>query len=86
MAKNQAVEDVMQVKKQYEEELRRLANVIGVGVGFKNTNGQETDTLAVVVNVKRKLPLTKLAPQDVVPLELNGVSTDVQEVGTIRAL
>jgi len=86
MAQNQMVEHVLQVKKRYEKKLMTRANVVGVGVGFKSIKGQETDTLSVVVNVTQKVPLVELASKDVVPAELEDVPTDVQEVGTIRAL
>jgi hypothetical protein len=86
MTKNQVIEHILQVKQRYESELMTRANVVGVGVGFKSTSGQETDTLSVVVNVSHKVPLAELSPKDVVPAELEDVPTDVQEVGTIRAL
>lgn len=86
MAQNQMIEHVLHVKNRYEEKLMTQANVVGVGVGFKTINGQETDILSVVVNVTQKLPLVELAFKDVVPVELEDVPTDVQEVGTLRAL
>lgn len=86
MVQNQTIEHILQVKRVYEHDLMTLANVVGIGVGFKSIKGQETDTLSVVVNVTQKVPLAKLAPKDVVPAELEDVLTDVQEVGTIRAL
>jgi hypothetical protein len=86
MVQNQSAEHVAAVKARYEKELMELANVIGVGVGFKYKGGILTDDLAVVVNVTQKKPLAELATGDVVPVELDGVPTDVQEVGHIRAL
>lgn len=86
MVQDQSTERVAVVKARYEKDLMELANVIGVGVGFKYKDGLPTDDLAVVVNVTEKKPLAELAPADVVPKELDGVPTDVQEVGRIRAL
>ncbi|MEW5960636.1 MAG: hypothetical protein AB1801_23175 [Chloroflexota bacterium] len=86
MARNQAIEHILQVKRRYESDLMSRANVVGVGVGFKSIGGRETDTLAVVVNVTRKAPLAELAPQDVIPPGLEDVPTDVQEVGILKAL
>lgn len=86
MAQNQRIEHILQVKQQYEKRLMSRANVVGVGVGFKMIDHQETNILSVVVNVSQKLPVAALAPEDVVPAELEDVPTDVQEVGTIKAL
>jgi hypothetical protein len=86
MTQNQAIERAMQAKAKYEQELMERANVVGVGIGFKYKNGQPTDVLAVVTNVTQKKSLADLAQEDVVPTELDGVPTDVQEVGIIKAL
>ncbi len=86
MEKDQTFEQIMAVRIQYEKQLMAQANVIGTGVGFKYKRGKLTNDLAVIVNVTKKKPLTELAKKDVVPTELEGVLTDVQEVGKIRAL
>jgi hypothetical protein len=86
MGQNEKVEHVLQIKQQYENQLMARANVVGVGVGFKVIDHRETDILSVVVNVTQKVPVAELASRDVVPVELEDVPTDVQEVGTIRAL
>ena len=81
-----AYEHAKAVKQAHEKELLAKANVVGVGVGFKTEHGQLTDTLAVVVNVTHKRAVTELAPEDVLPAEIDGVPVDVQEVGQIKAL
>ena len=86
MAENEAIERVLQVKRQYEQVLLARPNVVGVGVGFKTEHGQPTNTLAVIVNVIRKKSLDDLDQEDVLPTELDGVPLDVQEVGSIKAL
>jgi hypothetical protein len=86
MNQNQAIEQVTKIKGRYEKELMKLANVIGVGIGFKHKKGQPTAEVALVVNVSQKRPLTDLSKQDIIPSELEGVPVDVQEVGKIRAL
>jgi hypothetical protein len=86
MNQNQAIEQVTKIKAHYEKELMKLANVIGVGIGFKYKKGQPTDEVALVVNVSQKKPLTDLSKQDIIPSELEGVLVDVQEVGKIKAL
>jgi hypothetical protein len=65
--------------------LLKRPNVIGVGVGYKVTSEGETDEVAVVVNVARKVPLAQLAESDKVPGQIDGVKTDVIETGIFRA-
>jgi hypothetical protein len=86
MDQSQAIEQVTKIKERYEKELMKLANVIGVGIGFKQKMGQPTDEVALVVNVSQKKPLADLSQPDIIPSELDGVSVDVQEVGKIKAL
>ena len=85
MTQNQAVEQAIEIKSKYEKKLLQLANVVGVGVGYKLVDGQQTDTISVIANVVQKKPISQLARQDVVPAELDGILTDVQEVGRFRA-
>jgi len=75
-----------QVKRAHQAELMSKANVVGVGVGFRQEGGQRTETVALVVMATRKLPTEQLAPQDVLPKEIEGVPVDVQEVGEIKAI
>jgi hypothetical protein len=35
--------------------------------------------------VSRKLPQTQLAPEEILPKEIDGVPVDVQEVGEVQA-
>jgi hypothetical protein len=84
-AESSPIERATEVKRRYQAELLSKANVVGAGIGFEYKEGQKTDRVAVVVMVRRKLPLAQLAPQDVIPEELEGVPVDVQEVGEIRA-
>jgi hypothetical protein len=86
MNQKQAIEQVKKVKARHEKTLLKLANVVGVGVGLKQKGNELTDTVALVVNVKEKKGLADLSGNDVVPVELDGIVTDVQEVGHIKAL
>ncbi|UCC85356.1 MAG: hypothetical protein JSW46_07715 [Gemmatimonadota bacterium] len=61
------------------------ANVVGVGVGLLERGGERTQTVAVVVMVKKKIPRAQLSAHDIVPTEIEGVPVDVQEVGEISA-
>jgi hypothetical protein len=54
--------------------------VHAVGVGQKITGGQRTDEPAIIVFLVKKRPLSELAPEEVVPPEIDGVKTDVIEM------
>lgn len=69
----------------HQEELLAKSNVVGVGVGYKESNGVETGEVAVVVLVEQKKPLAALQPWDTIPREVDGLRTDVMEVGYLRA-
>jgi len=60
---------------------KRRANVRGLGIGVKWTNGQPTGEPALVVLVSQKLPENALRQEDVVPPYLEGVQTDVLAIG-----
>jgi hypothetical protein len=81
-----AIQKATDVKARYEARLLQKANVVGVGVGFRERGGKLTEEVALVVNVTHKLPQQQLAPQDRIPNEIEGVPVDVREIGQIRAL
>jgi len=85
MNQTQAIEHVTEIKNKYEKQLMALANVVGVGIGFKQTQGAPTNQVALVVNVEHKKPLAELNQQDIIPTEIDGVTVDVQEVGRFSA-
>ena len=85
MNQEKEIERATKIKARYERRLLRLANVVGIGVGLKEINGVFTDQIAIIANVSQKKPLSELAIRDVVPTEIDGVVTDVQEVGHIKA-
>ncbi|MFP4344151.1 MAG: trypsin-like peptidase domain-containing protein [Anaerolineales bacterium] len=61
-------------------------NVVACGLGFKIRGLELTDELSLIVSVLRKLPREVLDPQDIVPRQVNGLTTDVVETGCIRAM
>ncbi|MBE3582600.1 MAG: hypothetical protein IMX01_00620 [Limnochordaceae bacterium] len=66
--------------------LRRKSNVVGSGVGLKLTQGQPTSQVAVLVFVRKKEPLGNLAHSERVESHIDGMPTDVVEVGDVRLL
>jgi hypothetical protein len=86
MSKDEVLDRVRAVKSMYEADLMRKANVVGVGIGLRQTGGKPTGEPAVVVSVTHKVPISQLAARDVIPHELDGIPVDVQVVGELRAL
>jgi hypothetical protein len=79
-------EEIVQVKEASKENLLAMQNVVGVGVGYQVKGGEQTSNYAIVVMVSRKLPLPALAPNAILPKNVDGVVIDVIEVGELRAL
>lgn len=75
----------LQAQASFESQILAKPNVVGVAVGLKEHEGHWTDTMALVVLVQQKLPLTALSAADRVPREIDGIQTDVYEVGVLRA-
>ncbi len=80
-----STEQAKQAQVMYEEDLLAKQNVVGVAVGFKESKGETQGEVAVVVLVEEKKPLAALSAQDVIPPEIEGMRTDVYEVGYLRA-
>ena len=78
------MKDLIKVKDRHQRDIMTKKNVTGVGVGYKTTRGVKTDVLSIVVLVEKKLPAAALEIRDLVPRELEGIPTDVLEVGKFR--
>jgi hypothetical protein len=79
-------ENVRRVKALHQEDIMAKPNVVGVGVGYKVRNGEQTGELTVKVLVQQKIPRAGLTAEALVPPELDGTTTDVVQVGYLRAL
>jgi len=73
------IEVSFEVVRKYEEQLMRLPNVVGVGIGEKGGRN------VIKVFVTRKMPESALQPQEIVPKWLEKYETDVEEIGVITA-
>lgn len=83
---DEAIQLAMAVKARYESQLMQKANVIGVGIGYRERAGKLSDEIALVVNVTRKLPRHQLTADDTIPSEIEGVPVDIREIGEVQAL
>lgn len=66
--------------------LLQVPRVRAVGIGYKWQNGKPTKKMAVVVFVERKLPAQSLTVNEMVPMAVGGMETDVEEIGELRLL
>ncbi len=74
-----------QVKEAYVDELLRKRNVVGVGLGYKISQGVNTGELSLIISVTRKVSPSVLTTEDLVPLALDGIKTDVVKTGVLYA-
>jgi hypothetical protein len=77
---------VREVKERNKLAVLALPNVVGVGVGYKVKAQAATVELSVVALVRRKVPRARLEPENLVPASMDGVATDVVEVGDLVPL
>jgi hypothetical protein len=83
---NAELEDLRGILAARAEQLHRLPNVIGTGIGKRRRGGEEVDEPCIVVSVERKLAKTELRDDELVPAELSvpglgSAPTDVVETG-----
>ncbi|MCA9897010.1 MAG: hypothetical protein H6654_00445 [Ardenticatenaceae bacterium] len=77
------IQQILAVKEAHEAELMAKANVVGVGIGFRQQRQTRSDEVVLVVIVEKKLPRAQLAPEDIIPGVIEGVPVDVQESGRL---
>ncbi len=77
---------IEEVKKKYEKDLLKKANVVGVMRGYKIKEEEKTDELSIVCMVEKKIRKEELKKRDLIPTKIKEVTTDVIQVGKIKAL
>jgi hypothetical protein len=63
-----------------------LQNVVGVGVGYKTIETEDTGEPCFVIYVQKKLSPGDLSRKNIVPGKIGGLNTDVVESGVFRML
>ncbi len=77
--------NIQMVKERYEAELLLNSNVVGVGIGTKIIKGISTQRQCIKIYVRKKFPKNKLQKNELIPRKLNGIETDVEEIGRVKA-
>lgn len=85
MNNDERMKEITQVQAKYIDELMLMPNVVGVGIGMRQRDGDYTNEMCLVVMVDKKLPIAQLAVDSILPTELDGVGVDVQETGDFSA-
>ncbi|SDC55134.1 MULTISPECIES: hypothetical protein [unclassified Candidatus Frackibacter] len=78
------MDKINELIQKYRNKIMQIKNVVGVGCGYKETNGKNTDKKAMVILVKEKLDKDELGRRHVIPEEVEEVVTDVVEVGDLE--
>lgn len=73
----------LNIKERYQAELMNIPDVVGIGVGFREVEGELTGEVALIINVKDLNLLKNVRGR--IPEELEGIPVDVKFVGDIRA-
>ena len=73
---------VASTQRQYYKDLFKKKGVISLGTGYKIVNGEPTKELCLIVGVSSKKPISALSKEDIVPKMIDGIGTDVLEIGT----
>lgn len=77
---------VAEVLEKHEADLLAMENVVGVAASLKVTKGKPSKQWSLTVLVEKKLPLADVPPSSRIPQEIDGVPTDVVEVGVLEPL
>lgn len=67
------------------DELLSFANVVGVAIGHKITEGKNTGQICLTILVEQKLRPELLRREDRLPAAIDGITTDVVESGPLTA-
>lgn len=78
------VDRIRTVRRAAAARLHAIRGVHAVGVGFKVVTGKKTDELAITVFVDRKKKPEELSAREIIPSEIDGVKTDVVQMGRAR--
>ncbi len=74
------------VRKKHQKSLLAKRNVVSCGLGMKKVDGQDTGEPCIIIGVQQKIAKGNLKKKDIIPKEIDGIKTDVIELGKIKAL
>jgi len=72
-----SLEEIKDIKRRARKEILNRPGVTGIGVGYREVKGEESDEPSIRVYVKKKRP--DISKDESVPSEIDGVKTDIIE-------
>ena len=79
--KNRRLEKALAIKNKHCLRLLVNPDVVAVGVGFKTIVNSVTGEVCINIYVPKKVPISKLDPERILPTKIDGVPTDIVEFG-----
>lgn len=83
---SEIIHEIKDMLKEARNTLLSKKNVVATGIGYKTTNGKKGKNISIICSVDHKSSTSSLSKKDIIPKDIDGFSTDVLPVGTIRAL
>jgi hypothetical protein len=80
------LEDIRKLLPEVQSELFGKPNVVATGIGYKVSAGKQTEDLSIICSVETKKKKQALTERELVPPTIQGMTTDVNPTGLIRAL
>lgn len=74
------------ILKKHHSVLEAKANVVGTGIGYKVIADKKTPDISLVCFVEKKVDVSILTDQDIIPKIIEGMPTDVVQSGVFKAL
>lgn len=77
-----------EIKEILRTKILKLPNVTGFSIYLlnKRIKGVEVNIPSIKIYVSRKVRIEELKPEDIIPREINGIPTDVEELPEMKAL
>jgi hypothetical protein len=76
---------IEEAKRKYERQLLGKPNVVGVMTGYKIRGGERMNDMSIICMVEKKIAAQGLRTKDLVPGTIREFTTDVIQVGKLRA-
>ena len=76
--------EILKIKETHKARLLACRGVVGVGIGYKRVNGEETEHLSIIVGVERKIPLNELEEDEIYQFRVE--SRDIHNHSTVSSL
>lgn len=80
------LDDIRKLLPEVHSELFGKPNVVATGIGYKVTAGKQTEEMSIICSVETKKKKEALTGREMIPPTIQGVPTDVNPTGLIRAL